>query len=237
MFFAELACVKETRDPWQFYPIPIESFVERTRVFSRIPLLELVTLPPRSCENIHPTSGNPIPTDIGSEYILDGLFHTGIPHYKCLVPSSTVDEVLMGFICVKFGTINSIWVRIVGGIRLLQFKYFFSLDLIKNSHHWLASTSNQFGSIIIKIQAVKLLINHRRIILHGAETFARVQMPVLNFAISIGGCENITSFEVFVFWSPCDIWKRNFSFTCYCGWDWFIFDIVYLNCAVVSSWH
>ena len=186
MLLAKLTCIQETRNTRKLDTIPIECLVKWTRVLTSIPLLKLITLSPGSCQNVHPTSGNPISADIGPENILNRFLNSCIPYDQCLVPSSTVNEVLISFIGIKLRAIDSVWMRVVWSVGLFKFKQFFSLNFVVDSYNRLTPASNQLCPIPIEIKAVKLLINDWRVIFHSAETFPWVEMPILNFTICIG---------------------------------------------------
>ena len=54
------------------------------------------------------------------------------------------------------------------GIGLFQFQNLLSFDLVINPHNRLTSAGDKSGPIPIEVNTIKLLVNRRGIIFHGA---------------------------------------------------------------------
>lgn len=162
MLFRELAWIEEARIVRYFDPIPIQCLIQLA--FPGLPLLELITLPPRCSQQIHPTVCNAVSTDVWSENALEWLAISQIPSYQCLIPSTRVHQMLISGILIEFTTIDSIGMAVVRCIAFLQLDCLLPLNLIPHSNDRLTTNSEQFSPIIWVIQAVQLLISARPVI-------------------------------------------------------------------------
>ncbi len=169
MFFTKLTRIKETRSIRYLNSIPIQSLIQLA--FTRLPLLQLITVSPWSSQQIHPAVINPISTDIWTKYALKWLAISDIPSNQSLIPPSRVHQVLILLISVEFGTVDSVSVTVIRSIWLLQLHHFLSLHLIVNTDYRLTSRSHKFSTIIGVVQTIELLISRSRIIFQCGQTF------------------------------------------------------------------
>jgi hypothetical protein len=77
----------------------------------------------------------------------------------------------------------------------------------------------------------------RSFIFHGTETLAGSEVPVLDLTFRVYCCEDVSGFEIGVFGSPGDVWKRCFLIVIgQCVWKALFFHIVDLNGPIVTGW-
>ncbi len=108
-------------------------------------------------------------------------------------------------IFIKLGTEDSVGVTIVRSIGFFKFDLFFPFDFIIHSQGGLTASSEQLGSIVVKIKTIKLSVRVRSFIFHGTETLARSEVPVLDLTFRVYCCEDVSGFEIGVFGSPGDV--------------------------------
>lgn len=98
---------------------------------------------------------------------MERLAISDIPSDESLVPASRVDQVLILWIFVELGAVDSVGVAIVGSVRFLEFYHLLPLYLIIDAYNRLAASSHQFGAVMRVVQTVELLVNGGRVVLDG----------------------------------------------------------------------
>jgi hypothetical protein len=74
------------------------------------------------------------------------------------------------WILIELCTENSVGVTIMRCVGLLKLDFFLALDLVIDSQNRLTASCQQLGAVVIKVQAVKLVVRVGVFLLHGAET-------------------------------------------------------------------
>lgn len=121
--------------------------------------MQLIVLPPRSSQQVHTAVGQSITTNVWSKDALEGFSVTQVPSNQGLIPSSRIDKMLILWIAIELGAVDTIGVAIVRGIALFELQHFLTFDLIVEADDGLTASSDEFGAIERIIETVELLIN------------------------------------------------------------------------------
>lgn len=137
MFFADLAGVQETGRVGDLQPLPVDRLIQLA--LPGLPLLQLVTLPPGSSQQIQSTMSNAIPTDIWSKDAHNRLAFSQIPSDQGLIPATSIDDVLMFWILVELAAVDSIGMTVMRSVGFFEINYLLSFDFIVDPHDRIAA--------------------------------------------------------------------------------------------------
>ena len=83
-----------------------------------------------------------ISTDVGAKDAHDWFGFPEIPGNEGLIPSSSVDHILIFRVFIELAAVDSVGMAVMRGIRFFQLNDFFPFDLIINPNNRLTSSSN-----------------------------------------------------------------------------------------------